>query len=140
MTLLSLLKLRYPERVSLIRGNHETKGITQNYGFYMECQTKFNNTLVWEYFTDMFDYMPIGALINDDIFCVHGGFKYKNSFQISLNLGLSPFLETTFEIMNLDRFQEIPQDGAFTDLVWSDPDSEKNGFTISPRFIRNFYL
>lgn len=73
MTLLSLLKLRYPERVTLIRGNHETKGITQNYGFYMECQTKYNNTLVWEYFTDMFDYMPIGALINNNIFCVHGG-------------------------------------------------------------------
>lgn len=39
----------------------------------MECQTKYGNTYVWEYFTDMFDYIPIGALINNDIFCVHGG-------------------------------------------------------------------
>ena len=44
--------------------------------------------------------------------------------------------------MSLDRFQEIPQDGAFTDLVWSDPDCDKTGFTISPRLqnIRNFLL
>ena len=39
----------------------------------MECQTKYGNTQVWEYFTDMFDYIPIGALISNSIFCVHGG-------------------------------------------------------------------
>lgn len=57
----------------MIRGNHETRGITQNYGFYMECQTKFNNLTVWEDFTDMFDYIPIAATIDNKIFAVHGG-------------------------------------------------------------------
>lgn len=150
ITLLTVLKLKYPERVTLIRGNHETKGITQvfliifslfisrlkNYGFYMECQTKYGNTQVWEYFTDMFDYLPIGALINNSIFCVHGGIVLKQIILFWLiNLGLSPSLETEQDISDLDRFQEIPHDGPFTDLMWSDPDPDNPGFAISPRLV-----
>lgn len=73
ITLLCLLKIKYPTRMAMIRGNHETRGITQNYGFYMECQTKYGNTLVWESFTDIFDYIPISATIDSTIFAVHGG-------------------------------------------------------------------
>lgn len=91
----------------------------KNYGFYMECQAKYGNTQVWEYFTDMFDFFPITALINKSIFCVHGG--------------LSPSLETTQDLQEIDRFQEIPHDGPLTDIMWSDPDSENPGFSISPR-------
>ena len=47
ITLLCLLKLKYPNKVQLIRGNHELRAITQNYGFYMECQNKYGNTVVW---------------------------------------------------------------------------------------------
>jgi serine/threonine-protein phosphatase PPG1 len=47
ITLLCLLKLKYPNHLYLLRGNHELRAITQNYGFYMECQNKFGTTLVW---------------------------------------------------------------------------------------------
>lgn len=47
ITLLMLLKLRYPHRICLIRGNHETRQITQIYGFYTECQSKYGNPRVW---------------------------------------------------------------------------------------------
>jgi diadenosine tetraphosphatase ApaH/serine/threonine PP2A family protein phosphatase len=59
--------------MTMIRGNHETRAITQNYGFYVECLTKYGNTVVWENFTDIFDYFPIAVNIGNEIFAVHGG-------------------------------------------------------------------
>merc|ERR1712170_180309 len=85
----------------------------------MECNTKFGQVTVWEYFTDMFDFLPIAALIQNTVFAVHGG--------------LSPNVETLSEISEINRFQEIPQEGAFIDLMWSDPDPDSVGFSVSPR-------
>ena len=73
ISLLVCLKLRYPDRVHLIRGNHESRGVTQSYGFYTECSRKYGSANVWHHFTDMFDYLTLSAVINNQIFCVHGG-------------------------------------------------------------------
>lgn len=73
ISLLVCLKLRYPNRVHLIRGNHESRGVTQSYGFYTECSRKYGNANVWHYFTDMFDFLTLSVVINNQIFCVHGG-------------------------------------------------------------------
>lgn len=73
ISLLVCLKLRYPHRVHLIRGNHESRGVTQSYGFYTECSRKYGNANVWHHFTDMFDFLTLSVVINDQIFCVHGG-------------------------------------------------------------------
>jgi serine/threonine-protein phosphatase PPG1 len=73
ISLLVCLKLRYPERVHLIRGNHESRGVTQSYGFYTECARKYGNANVWHYFTDMFDFLTLSVVIDNQIFCVHGG-------------------------------------------------------------------
>ena len=59
ISLLVCLKLRYPNRVHLIRGNHESRGVTQSYGFYTECSRKYGNPNVWHYFTDMFDFLTL---------------------------------------------------------------------------------
>ena len=72
ITLLVLLKLRYPTRVHLIRGNHESRGVTQSYGFYTECNRKYGNANVWDYFTDMFDFLTLSVVIDVSIFCVQG--------------------------------------------------------------------
>ena len=117
--LLLALKVRYPDRITLIRGNHETRQITQVYGFYDECMRKYGSINVWRYCTEIFDYLPIGAIINKKIFCIHGG--------------LSPTIDTIDEIQNIDRKQEVPHDGAMCDLLWSDPDQEQKGFGTSPR-------
>ena len=87
--LLLALKVRYPDRITLIRGNHESRQITQVYGFYDECLRKYGNANVWKIFTDLFDYMPLTALVENQIFCVHGG--------------LSPSIDLLDQIRQLPR-------------------------------------
>jgi serine/threonine-protein phosphatase 4 catalytic subunit len=116
--LLLALKVRYPDRITLIRGNHESRQITQVYGFYDECLRKYGSVNVWKYCTDIFDYLSLSAVIDDRVFCVHGG--------------LSPAINTLDQIRTLDRKQEVPHEGAMCDLMWSDPE-EVEGWGLSPR-------
>lgn len=122
ISLLALYKLKYPKRVTLLRGNHECRKLTQIYGLYTECIERYGSPNVWKYLTDMFDFLPLAALIDSStggkIFCVHGG--------------ISRQIQTLDQIQELERFREIPSDGLLTDLLWSDPDqSDKYG--LSPR-------
>merc|ERR1711973_726628 len=96
VTLLIALKVRYPERITILRGNHETRQITQVYTFYDECMKKYGNANAWRYLTDLFDYLPLTALVEDQIFCLHGG--------------LSPSIDTLDHIRLVDRLQEVPHE------------------------------
>jgi len=118
VTLLVALKVRFRHRITILRGNHESRQITQVYGFYDECLRKYGNANVWKYFTDLFDFLPLTALIEDQVFCLHGG--------------LSPSIDTLDHIRALDRVQEVPHEGPMCDLLWSDPD-DRCGWGISPR-------
>jgi len=62
VSLLVALKVRFRDRITILRGNHESRQITQVYGFYDECLRKYGNANVWKYFTDLFDYLPLTAL------------------------------------------------------------------------------
>lgn len=93
--------------VVLLRGNHESRNVTFVYGFYDEIAKKYGNHNVWYYFNDTFDYLPLAAVVEGEVFCVHGG--------------LSPKRTTIDTIRTLERNMEIPTSGPVCDLMWSDP-------------------
>lgn len=118
LQLLLALKMRYPLRVTLLRGNHECRSVAQVFGFYDEVLLKYGSADVWNYYADIFEYLPLGCIIDARIFCTHGG--------------LSPYLDVVDDLDGIDRFQEVPHDGAFCDLLWSDP-SDDPGWSTSSR-------
>lgn len=117
-TYLLTLKARYPNQITLLRGNHESRQITQVYGFYDECQQKYGNANAWKYCTQVFDYLTLAAIIDGRVLCVHGG--------------LSPDVRTLDQIRTIPRNQEIPHEGPFCDLMWSDPEDIET-WQVSPR-------
>jgi len=72
MCLLLAYKIKYPENFFILRGNHETDSISWMYGFYDECKRKYSVKL-WKAFVDLFNCLPVAALINEKILCMHGG-------------------------------------------------------------------
>lgn len=119
LILLVALHVRYSSRVMLLRGNHESRQITQVYGFYDECLKLYGDTEIWEECCSFFDYLPLCALIGERIFCVHGG--------------LSKDMQLIDDVRKMDRVQEVPHEGLMCDLLWSDPDEQATSWAMSPR-------
>ncbi|CAL6017074.1 Serine/threonine-protein_phosphatase [Hexamita inflata] len=108
----------------MIRGNHESRQITQVYGFYDEVLRKFGSITVWKACIEVFDALPLAAMVQSgqqQIFCVHGG--------------LSPQLSKVSDLESQTRNAEIPHDGLVSDLLWSDPfeNQEQKGYQQSQR-------
>lgn len=102
-------KIKYPENFFLLRGNHECASINRIYGFYDECISlqkllKTNylgkrrySIKLWKAFTECFNCMPIAAIIDEKIFCMHGG--------------LSPELHNMEQIRKIMRPTDVPDSG-----------------------------
>jgi serine/threonine-protein phosphatase PP1 catalytic subunit len=112
--LLYAYKIKYPENFFMLRGNHECANISRVYGFFDECKQHYNIKL-WKGFCDTFNCMPLVAVIQDRILCMHGG--------------LSPHLEDLSQISRLPRPMDLPDTGLVCDLLWSDPNEQLNGWS-----------
>jgi serine/threonine-protein phosphatase 6 catalytic subunit len=132
---------RYPDKVTLLRGNHESRQITQVYGFYGErgtlsimvvscrthrvdeCQQKYGSAAVWKACCNVFDYLNLAAVsvyvASDCYFQVFIRLKIIDGETICVHGGLSPDIRTLDQIRVLSRAQEIPHEGAFCGEVQS---------------------
>uniref|UniRef100_A0A2P2MFE3 Serine/threonine-protein phosphatase n=1 Tax=Rhizophora mucronata TaxID=61149 RepID=A0A2P2MFE3_RHIMU len=114
--LLLAYKIKYPENFFLLRGNHECASVNRIYGFYDECKRRFNVRL-WKIFTDCFNCLPVAALIDEKILCMHGG--------------LSPDLHNLNQIRNIQRPTDVSESGLLCDLLWSDPSRDIQGWALN---------
>lgn len=111
VTLLFCYKIKYPERFYMLRGNHECCYINRLYGFYDECCQNYGIN-VWRTYCEVFCCLPIAAIIDQRIFCIHGG--------------ISPSLNSLDDIRAIQRPLEVPEEGLLCDLLWSDPNPNPN--------------
>jgi diadenosine tetraphosphatase ApaH/serine/threonine PP2A family protein phosphatase len=113
-------KLQAPGTVTMLRGNHESRQVTQQYGFHQEIISKYGHAGIWIKCMQIFDLLPFAAITDNKIFSIHGG--------------LSPDMKLLDQINKADRREEIPSMGLFCDLAWSDPDEGGNvTFRPNPR-------
>ena len=122
--LLLAYKIKYPENFFLLRGNHECSTINRIYGFYDECKRRYSIKL-WRIFTDCFNCLPVAALIDEKILCMHGG--------------LSPDLTSLELVQKIYRPIEVPDSGLLCDLLWSDPDKNVSGWEENERGVSYVY-
>ena len=109
--LLFSLKIMYPNKIHILRGNHECPEVNSLYGFLNECETRFGSDgkNVFNKINEVLCVLPLCAIVSDKIFCVHGG--------------ISPYLKKVNDINKINRFIKIPDGGLLCDLMWSDPTS-----------------
>ncbi|KAF8011149.1 hypothetical protein BT93_J1692 [Corymbia citriodora subsp. variegata] len=116
--LLLAYKIKFPENFFLLRGNHECASMNRKYGFYDECKCRMTVS-VWKKFIDCFKCLPVAALIENNILCMHGG--------------ISPKLTNLNQIRGLPRPSEVPYRGLLHDLLWSDPGKDVKGWEMLER-------
>lgn len=121
MMVLMALKILYSDSIYLLRGNHETRSMTMSYGFYDECLKKMNEK-IYEEFISFFKELPIVALINESVFCVHGGISQGTKNIIDI-----------IELAKPEKEKDSKSKQIIHDLLWSDPCDYINFFDKSDR-------
>jgi len=117
LVFLYALKIKWPKEVIMLRGNHESRAMTEHFTFRSEILQKFSSEDVYELFIDSFEAMPLSADVNGDYLCMHGG--------------VSPDLKSTKDIEGINRFTEPPLKGFLCDLLWADPLDDKDARKLS---------
>ena len=105
--LLLTLKLSFPQHITLLRGNHETRNMTEMFNFREECIEKYDQEL-YDIAMETFDRLPVAATVNGEYLCMHGG--------------ISQIVTSLNAIDRIDRKREPPDEECLlNDLLWADP-------------------
>jgi protein phosphatase len=113
-------KLSFPDRIVLLRGNHETQEVNVSYGFYAELMKEYGDDgyKLFEGFNRLFSFMPYACLVNNSVLAVHGG--------------LASGVSHLDDIRALPRGEVDPIDSRVVQLLWNDPHEEVAGFVPNP--------
>lgn len=119
LVILFTLKCLYPQNIYMIRGNHECRSLNRFYGFLNECKHYYNED-IFEAANQCFDELPIAAILNQTVFCVHGG--------------ISQNIKSVDDLSKVTKSNGEPVEGTTeTDFLWSDPSNSVSGYQISNR-------
>ena len=150
--LLFAYKIKYPENFFLLRGNHECASINRIYGFYDECKRRYN-IKTWKKFQDVFNVLPLAAVVDEKIFCIHAGLVRRRRRRrpgrasppraaaprsprpppLVSSCAQSPDLQSMTQIQDIQRPSDVPDSGLLCDLMWSDPDADISGWAENDR-------
>ena len=132
--LLIALKVRYPDQIHLLRGNHEDRLINNVFGFGEECANRLGEdvaspTSVYSKLNLLFDWLPLAATIDNKILCLHGG--------------IGQALKELQQVRQLERPLEVvheaisPEEQLLVDILWSDPTDNDEETGIQNNYIRD---
>ena len=131
--LLMALKIKFPNQIHLLRGNHEDRWINSVFGFQTElCERlrdDIDNPVIFTKFNDFFDYLPLAAIINDEVLCLHGGIGSSINSLSDIEKIQRP-LEVIHEVTNADQQLVV-------DILWSDPTDSDIETGIQPNSTRD---
>lgn len=116
------LKVRFPDLVYLLRGNHESRNLTRHFTFKLECTYKYSEE-IYDIVMGAFDCLPLAGVVNKQFFCAHGG--------------ISPEMNLVTDINKLNRFTDPPRQGLGCDILWADPTENFGEETHTENFVAN---
>eukprot|EP00914_Ancora_sagittata_P022824 GHVO01045276.1.p1 GENE.GHVO01045276.1~~GHVO01045276.1.p1 ORF type:complete len:452 (+),score=73.45 GHVO01045276.1:140-1495(+) len=122
ISLLMCLKIKYPNKVTLLRGNHETASCNSRYGFYNDCTNVLGageGTRVWTAFNAAFNCMSVAAVVDNKVLCLHGG--------------LTQHAQKLDVIRSIIKPCEVSSHEALQGIVWNDPSNKYPGWSQGVR-------
>lgn len=132
--LLLALKVKFPNKIVLLRGNHEDRWINQSFGFYDECENRLQENpdlpdSVFNKINVLFEYFPLGCVIQDLILCLHGG--------IGSSLKRLDQIETIQRPLEVVHEVQTPLEKLVVDILWSDPTDSDSDLGIQANQVRD---
>ncbi|CBN75553.1 conserved unknown protein [Ectocarpus siliculosus] len=132
------LKIENPDKMFMLRGNHELRDVNgwiEHYGersFLWQCQNRFGEALgekVWESCNAVFDRLPLAGVIDQDIFCVHGGIPrpLEGSTSRIQDIMCVPPVASVCPPNECETFESQQ---VASDCMWSDPAKDEQELAL----------
>ena len=105
-----------PEKVTMLRGNHEIRAIQSTYSYHRECLSKYGDEVgekIWQLTNRIFDTLPLCAVIDGAVFCAHGGIPRSATTLEEIAASLPPSIP-----------EPMTESQVAWEILWSDPMSQ----------------
>ena len=138
--LLFALKIKYPNFIYLIRGHHEDRNINEKFGLGDECKERLlddiqNPLSIFSNINKVFDYLPFGVLVDNNILLIHGGIgssihSLEDIENIKRPISVEHNVTSTSQLNIIDLLWSEYSDNIENIEVNSERDKNKNGFIV----------